>query len=119
MLIGEVSEKTGVSKDTIRYYEKLGFFKVSKKARRDNNYKEYPQEVIEKLEIIKRAKHLGFTLSEIQEFMDSWLNKTLSNEERIALFDTRINLINSKIKALEEVREHIERRIREIKGGLN
>lgn len=119
MLIGEVAEKTGVSKDTIRYYEKLGLLKVPKKARRDNNYKEYSQEIIEKLQIIKRAKYLGFTLVEIQEFMDSWFNKTLSNEERIALFETRIAMVEDKIKALEEVKGHLKRRIEEIQKKEN
>ena len=114
MLIGEVAEKTGFTKDTIRYYEKLGLIKHPKKARRDNNYKEYSSEVIERLMIIKRAKLLGFTLHEIHDFMDSWLNKTFTKEERIRLFETRIDLIENKIKELEEVRSLIRKRIGEI-----
>lgn len=116
MLIGEISAISGLSKDTIRYYEKLGLIKVNKKSRRENNYKEYSQEVIERLEIIKRAKHLGFTLKEIDEFMYSWLTKSLTDEERISLFESRIQLIDQKINKLQEVKRYIENRIDQIRN---
>ena len=41
MLIGELSQRTNLSRDTIRFYEKQGIISVSRKERRDNNYKEY------------------------------------------------------------------------------
>ncbi|MDQ3394134.1 MAG: MerR family transcriptional regulator [Bacteroidota bacterium] len=114
MLIGEVSSITGLSRDTIRYYEKLGLIKVQKKSRRENNYKEYSEETIERLEIIKRAKHLGFTLKEIEEFMYSWLTKSLSDEERVSLFENRIRIIDQKIDKLNEVKAYIQERIGQI-----
>lgn len=114
MLIGELSALSGLSKDTIRYYEKLGLIKVYKKSRRENNYKEYTEEVLERLEIIKRAKHLGFTLKEIDEFMHSWLTKSLSDAERIELFKSRILLIDQKIEKLNEVKGYINNRIEQI-----
>lgn len=64
MLIGELSAKTGLSRDTIRFYEKQGLIKVSRGQRRDNNYKEYPEEVVDRLLTVKRLKGLGFTLNE-------------------------------------------------------
>jgi MerR family Zn(II)-responsive transcriptional regulator of zntA len=114
MLIKEVAEKTGFSKDTIRYYEKLGLIKIGKKSRRGNNYKEYNEEIIDRLQIIKRAKHLGFSLNEIKELIESWANKSLSKKERIELFKSRIKLIDDKIKRLKEVRSYIEERIKQI-----
>jgi MerR family copper efflux transcriptional regulator len=114
MLIGEVAEKTGFSRDTIRYYEKIGLIKVGKKNRRDNNYKEYSEETLERLRIIGRAKHLGFSLAEIQDLMYSWLSKSLSKNERISLFKGRIAMIDEKIEKLREVRSYIEKRIAEV-----
>ena len=118
MLISEVSEKTGFSKDTIRYYEKIGLIKIHKKQRRYNNYKEYPNEVLERLHIIKRARHLGFTLSEISELIQSWLSKSLSKEERIALFQSRIALIDEKVGKLKEIRSYLKERIRQIENEV-
>lgn len=72
MLIGELSKRTGFSHDTIRFYEKKGLIDVDKKERRDNNYKEYPEHVYERLMLIKTVKGLGFTLNEIDEFIGAW-----------------------------------------------
>jgi DNA-binding transcriptional MerR regulator len=41
MLIGKLVKETGLSKDTIRFYEKHGLISVNRKERRSNNYKEY------------------------------------------------------------------------------
>jgi MerR family transcriptional regulator, copper efflux regulator len=114
MLIGEIADKTGFSRDTIRYYEKMGLIKVGKKSRRDNNYKEYPDSVLERLQIIRRAKHLGFSLREIGDLIESWAGKTLTKEERIGLFKSRIKLIEEKIEKLREVKYFIKVRIKEI-----
>ncbi|GAL85434.1 hypothetical protein MYP_2663 [Sporocytophaga myxococcoides] len=115
MLIGEISVLTGLSRDTIRYYERIGLIKINKRQRRDNNYKEYSNEIIERLEIIKRAKYLGFSLQEIKELIDAWANKTLTNEERIELFESRIALLDEKILRLNEVKSLIRKRIKQIK----
>ena len=70
MLIGQLALRTGFTRDTIRFYEKHGLIEVPRKARRDNNYKEYPDEVLERLLAIKRIKAMGFTLNETQEILD-------------------------------------------------
>lgn len=41
MLIGIIAQESGFSRDTIRYYEKIGLLRLPKRARRENNYKEY------------------------------------------------------------------------------
>ncbi len=70
MLIGELSNKTGLSRDTIRFYEKQGLITVSRKERRENNYKEYSEQTLDKLLTIKRIKSFGFTLHETSELLN-------------------------------------------------
>jgi MerR family transcriptional regulator, copper efflux regulator len=48
MLISELAAKTGVSTDTIRFYEKEGLLQPDGAARGDNNYRQYTDEAIEK-----------------------------------------------------------------------
>ncbi len=68
MLIGEVAKQTGFSKDTIRYYEKIGLLEKADQNREENNYRIYSHAVILKLQMIKKVKTLGFTLNEIKDF---------------------------------------------------
>lgn len=69
MLIGELSAKTGLSRDTIRFYEKEGLIKIGRKQRRENNYKEYDEIVLTRLNLIKRIKNFGFTLNETSDLL--------------------------------------------------
>ena len=62
MLIGELSKQSGLSRDTIRFYEKQRLIEVGLKERRFNIYKEYSQDTLQRLLHIKRIKGFGFTL---------------------------------------------------------
>lgn len=67
LTIGQVAKKTQVSLDTIRLYERYGLIKEPRRAA--NGYRQYPEEVIDCLKFISRAKHMGFTLKEIKELL--------------------------------------------------
>ena len=75
MLIGELVERSGLTRDTIRFYEKKGLINLDRKSRRDNNYKEYSQQILEKVMLIQKLKDLGFTLNEISTFFELWRNE--------------------------------------------
>lgn len=68
MKIGEISERSGLSRDTIRYYEKLGLLVIDGRHR-DNNYKHYGLQALERLAQIQQLKMLGFTLNEIRQLL--------------------------------------------------
>src|SRR5690348_8538603 len=68
MLIGELSKRSGLSRDTIRYYEKLSL--VTMKYRRiGNRYKDYGQEAVDRLRRIQQLKNIGFTLREVRQLL--------------------------------------------------
>ncbi len=106
MFINELSKRTGVAIPTLRYYENFGLFKgVSDETVTTNNYKDYDESIVEKIEMIKGAKEGGFTLSEIKKLLDSWYNKSLSLEKKIEVVNNKINEIDSKIRQLKDVRK--------------
>jgi len=61
--IGEVSRLSGVGIEALRFYEKQGL--LGRPARTMSGYRLYDAEVLERLEFIKRAQVLGFSLAEI------------------------------------------------------
>lgn len=69
MLIGELSKRSGLTRDAIRFYERQGYIKVGWRERRVNNYKEYSDDVLRRLLLFKKIKSYGFTLNEAAEIV--------------------------------------------------
>lgn len=70
MKIGEVSEQTGLSAHTIRYYEKLGL--IAKPEKDDSGHRRYGRQGVELLNWIACLKKSGMPLSKIQSYVDSF-----------------------------------------------
>ncbi len=92
MLIGELAKQVGLSKDTIRFYEKL---ELIQPLIRNNGYKDYSEQDAQQLQLIQIAKNLGFTLTEIKEILDLINVSDLPAEQ----FQ---NILRNKLQAIEE-----------------
>jgi DNA-binding transcriptional MerR regulator len=104
MLIGQLVKQTGLSKDTIRFYEKHGLIKVSRKERRDNNYKEYSNEVLARLLTIKRLKGFGFTLNEVFDLLEMIEMNQASCKNVSSKISSKVVLLDEKIRELIALR---------------
>jgi MerR family transcriptional regulator, copper efflux regulator len=108
MLINELSKISGVTAHTIRYYEKYGLIKGTRDENvKSNNYFHYNEDDAQKLNLIKEAKSIGFTLNEIKNLIDAWFNKEFSIEKKISILDEKQLQIDEKIKQLKEVKKLI------------
>jgi MerR family transcriptional regulator, copper efflux regulator len=124
MLIGELSKKTGVSKDTIRFYEKLGLLvasvdEASSIALRQAGtrlYKEYGPETMERLAMITQGKGLGFTLSEIKQLLDDWGSGALSKHDQIKVIEHKIAEIVEKRKKLDAIEVYLVTKLRKVRS---
>jgi DNA-binding transcriptional MerR regulator len=65
--IGEVAKASGVSRDALRYYERLGL--LPKAARTAAGYRQYPSGVLARLALVRNAQRFGFSLREIAGFL--------------------------------------------------
>jgi MerR family copper efflux transcriptional regulator len=104
MLIGEIVERTGLTKDTIRFYEKKGLIALDRKSRRENNYKEYSEQVLDKLMLIRKLKDMGFTLNEIDTFLELWREEDASCKNLKFTLENKIILINEQVQRLNELK---------------
>ncbi len=107
MLIGELVERSGLTKDTIRFYEKKGLIDLGKKSRRDNNYKEYSEQVLEKLMLIRKLKDLGFTLNEIDTFVELWRDEDANCKNLKYTLENKILQINEQMLKLMELKTRL------------
>lgn len=65
--IGEVAERVGLSLRTIRFYEEEGL--VVPESRTVGGFRLYSVTAVNRLELIKRMKPLGFTVEELVEVL--------------------------------------------------
>ncbi len=67
MKIQELAEKMGLTIHTIRFYEKEGLLDNRHVGRESNNYRNYSEEAVERLKLIKKFQSIGCSLAELKE----------------------------------------------------
>ncbi|MGR3779019.1 mercury resistance transcriptional regulator MerR1 [Bacillus paramycoides] len=101
--IGELAEKCGVNKETIRYYERLGL--IPEPNRTEKGYRMYSLQMVDRLNFIKRTQELGFTLNEI----DKLLGVVDRNEAKCCdIYDftvLKLEDIQGKIQDLKKIKQ--------------
>jgi MerR family Zn(II)-responsive transcriptional regulator of zntA len=104
MRIGELCAKAGLSKDTVRYYERLGLLEKIPQPNGSNNYKVYSAVDLQRLKMIKHAKMLGFTLAEISDVLAVWIEDQFTVAQKQACLHRKLEQLEEKAKALAELR---------------
>jgi MerR family mercuric resistance operon transcriptional regulator len=66
--IGEISRRTGVNIETVRYYERIGI--IPKPDRTKGGNRQYNHEQLKRLTFVKRCRELGFSLNEVRALLE-------------------------------------------------
>jgi len=104
MLIGELSKKSGFTKDTIRFYEKNGLIELEDESRMENNYKNYSDTVLRRLEVIRKIKEYGFTLVEIKAMIELYEAGSLEQDRGRKYIRRKVEKIDGKINELLRIK---------------
>jgi len=105
MLIGELSELLNLSRDTIRFYEKLDLIRP---LTRNNGYKDYSKQDLQQLQLIQVAKNLGFTLAEIKQILDLVNVNEIPAEQFHMILKDKLSVIGEKILQLQNIQNLLE-----------
>ena len=65
--IGELAQKTGITKRTIDYYTNIGLLEAERSS---SNYRYYDSAMIDRLHFIEHRKQEGLSLGEIQQALN-------------------------------------------------
>ena len=106
MKIGQVSKKTDLTVQTIRYYETQKLIKSA--GRTEGNFRVYDSKVIEQLEFIKHCRHLDLSLSDIKRINELRDNPDAICEEVYELINDQIKLVKTKMKELRHLKTQLE-----------
>ena len=108
--IGEVSKRSGISIETLRFYEKLGL--LGRPARTASGYRLYDRETLERLDFIKRAQVLGFSLAEIARIIaEKQAGQSPCSEVR--------DIVRARLKELDERMKEMQRYRKELAAALD
>lgn len=108
MKIIEFEKRANVTRDTIRYYEKIGLIKPP--ARGINGYRDYNKDHIAEVLFIKQGQEIGFSLKEIKMGLESLREKgRLCDEYKNELkmqrqkFEDKIKEFKESIKSIDKM----------------
>ena len=105
MNIGQAAKASGLSTKMIRYYESIGL--APQPGRRPSGYRAYSADEVQRLNFIRRARDLGFSLERVRNLLDlcSNRNRHSADVKRLALahiaeLEARATELRSMIKTL-------------------
>lgn len=105
-LIGTVARESGIPIKTIRYYEELGLLKTV--GRTEGGFRLFSADVFTRLNFIKRAQHLGMSLSEIHEFLEVHDQGDLPCERVQQALKDKLSDIDRQIQQLQILKQELE-----------
>ncbi|MDH6229087.1 MULTISPECIES: MerR family transcriptional regulator [Streptomyces] len=108
MRIGELAARTGVTRDTIRFYEKVGLVAGRRLA---NGYRDFPPETVAWLQYVRAAQTLGFSLAEIARTGEELRGMPDAAEALSALFEEKIKLVDARMSELAALRAELAERV--------
>ena len=103
--IGELAEVAGVSRDTLRYYEKLGL--LNRVNRDSGGRRIYADHHLSTLHFIRRAQGMGLSLDEIGQLLQFRENPVKARSEVRELTRQKLQLVEHQLKELQTLRDEM------------
>jgi DNA-binding transcriptional MerR regulator len=112
MRVGDVAERAGVNVETLRYYERRGL--LPKPFRSPGGHRDYGEDTVRFVRAVKEAQTLGFSLSEIEEYMNLTRRApSRAPEEARERLTGKLEEIDRKLAVLRRMRAGVERALYE------
>jgi MerR family copper efflux transcriptional regulator len=102
---GELAKATGVSADTVRHYERIGVLPSA--PRTPSGYRIYPQSAVGRINVIRRALSIGFTLSELSGIFRTRDAGGTPCRRVFELAQVKLQAIDADIAALKRRRRYL------------
>ena len=120
--IGQLAQRTGVSTDTIRHYERLGL--LPKAARTRAGYRQYSPSAVDRVMLVRHALRFGFSLRDISKFLHTresggapCRDVRTSAERILAAVDRQIAELTTAREAIRETLRAWDRRLAQTPAG--
>jgi len=114
--ISELSEQTGLSAHTLRYYEKYGLINASNRS--ETGYRFYTDSDVRRVQFVKTARNTGFSLSDIGQLLSIRVNKqSHSCQEVTDITQKKLLEVNAKVNDLLSMQQTLKLLLDSCCGG--
>jgi len=111
LTIGELAERSQVSRDTLRFYERKRLLPAPRRTA--GGYRLYGEGEAARVRFIRRAQSMGLTLEDIQDLLRAQTLKTAEQCRQVASrLRARIEAVDTKITELRAFRGELVRNLR-------
>lgn len=114
--IGQVAQETGLSIDTIRFYEKVGLSK--RPVRTEAGFRIFGPEEIEGLKFVRKAQELGFSLEEIRELLILKADDVPACSHVKEMLEQKLIGVEKKIHELRSLKRSLHDALQKCQGSL-
>lgn len=114
--IGKVAAQTGLTVDAIRFYEKQRL--LERPPRSEGGFRLFSAQDIQRIQFIRRAQQLGFSLPEIRELMALQRDGAKACSHVRHLLRAKVACVHEKIRELEILGAQLTRSLRECERNL-
>lgn len=102
---GQLAELAGVSTDTLRHYERKGV--LGRPRRGSNGYRQYPSEALQRVQLVRRALSVGFTLDELARILKVRDQGGAPCEEVRRLAAQKLSNVETQLRELTTLRNDL------------
>jgi Hg(II)-responsive transcriptional regulator len=106
LTIGRIASRAGIGVETVRFYERQTL--IDAPPRSAAGYRQYPENTIQRLRFIRRAKELGFSLKEIKELLVLHGDPKSTCSDIRQRAEKKLDDINGRIHDLKKMRAALE-----------
>ena len=106
LAIGELAARAGLTRDALRYYERLGM--ITPLRRTSGGFRVYAPDVIERLRFIKQAQANGMTLAEIKDLLRLDARRGNQCRQVQQLLQRKLADLDSRVTQLQEFRRTLK-----------
>ncbi|GGZ57185.1 HTH-type transcriptional regulator HmrR [Lysobacter xinjiangensis] len=112
--IGEASALAGVSAKMIRHYESIGL--IPEAARTFAGYRLYSDADVHRLQFIKRARTLGFSIKQIEALLSLWDDRSRASADVKRLAKVHAAELAQRIEEMQAMQRTLETLARRCHG---
>ena len=105
MRVSDLARKTGTTTETVRHYTDIGLLQPARDP--NNGYRRYGNTDLRLLRFALKARHLGFTLTDIQSLADASRHGESPCGQVRMLIETRLEQVETQISELKSLSQRM------------